>query len=356
MRRRSSRSGARSRSARSTSSWGWVENWLACLPRAEAPKLAVLRDDDRAVAACFLGRRLAWQRRLVPARALYLNTTGVPRIDDLWIEYNGLVGASGMSIERLVEAVSDQLPGAGGWDELVLPALDEHAFGGLRDADHPAYRVLVTRRVPAYFVDLAKVRAAGYLPLLSGQTRSQVKRARRLAGDLEVTVARELAEAIEIYDELTVLHGAQWRVKHEPGAFADPWFDRVHRRLIATRFEHGEIELLRVRSGHQTIGCLYNHVFAGRVLQYQSGLAMYEDPHLKPGYICHSVAIERAATLGRDVYDLLAGDMRYKKSLSTDLGWLVWGKVQRRRLRFTLEDRAMTLWRTRRAASAAARS
>ena len=335
-------------------SWGWVENWLACLPSDRTPKLAVLRDRDRVVSACFLGQRLVWRNRLVPSRTLHLNATGVTRIDDLWIEYNGLVGDD-QPIEALVGHLSGRLVPRG-WDELFLPALAERSFGGLVDAMHPRYRVQVVRRVPAYFVELARVRETGYPKLLSGSTRSQLKRAQRIAGPLEVTVAEDLHEAIAIYDELSALHGAQWRAKQLPGAFADPWFDRFHRRLITQRFAHGEIELLRVRGKSQTIGCLYNHVFRGRVLQYQSGLAMFDDAHMKPGFLAHTAAIERAAALGRDVYDLLGGDMQYKKSLSTDLGWLVWGKVQRRRLRFALEDRALRMWRERRVASAAARS
>ena len=328
-------------------SWGWVENWLACLPGG-APKLAVLRDGGRVVAACFLGQRLIWRNGVVPSRAWYVNTTGIVRIDDLWIEYNGLVGA-----DQPIAALVDRLPR--GWDEVVLPALAERSFGGLVDATHRRYRVQVTRRVPAYFVELARVREAGHAKLLSGSTRSQLRRAQRIAGALEVTCAEDLPQAFAIYDELCELHGAQWRAKGKPGAFADPWFDRFHRRLIAQRFAHGEIELVRVRNAAGTIGCLYNHVYRGRVLQYQSGLALFEDPHMKPGFICHSAAIERAAALGRDVYDLLGGDMQYKKSLSTDLGWLVWGKVQRRRLRFAIEERAVRMWRARRAASAAAR-
>lgn len=330
-------------------SWGWVENWLACLPGDRAPKLAVLREGDRVVSACFLGAHLVWRNRVVPSRTWNLNATGVTRIDDLWIEYNGLAGD-----DQPIETLIDRLPR--GWDEVFLPGLAERSFGGLVDATHPRYRVVVMRRVPAYFVELERVRAQGYPKQLSSSTRSQLKRAQRIAGPLEVTVAQDLREALAIYDELAALHGAQWRVKNKPGAFADPWFDRFHRRLIAQRFAHGEIELLRVRNQSQTIGCLYNHVFRGRVLQYQSGLAQFDDAHVKPGFICHTAAIERAAALGRDVYDLLGGDMQYKKSLSTDLGWLLWAKVQRRRLRFALEDRALRMWRERRAASAAARS
>jgi hypothetical protein len=326
-------------------SWGWIETWLACLPADRAPRLAVIVDRDEPVAAAFLGRTLVRRLHVIASRAVFLNTTGVTRLDDLWIEYNGLAGE-----ELAIDQVADLVPGR--WDELVLPGLRATAFGGLADGDHGRYRVRVDRRVPSYFADLEEVRARGFLPLLSGQTRSQIRRAQRLAGELELEVANDVATAIAIYDELCALHVAQWRAKGKPGAFADPWFDRFHRQLIARRFAAGEIQLVRVRAAGETLGCLYNFVWQGRVLQYQTGLRTFADPKHKPGLVCHTLAIEHCAAAGLALYDMLGGDMRYKKSLSTGADSLVWARVQRRRLRFALEDRARALLAARRGAVA----
>jgi CelD/BcsL family acetyltransferase involved in cellulose biosynthesis len=145
-----------------------------------------------------------------------------------------------------------------------------------------------------------------------------------------------------------MLHQRSWQQRGQPGAFADPWFDRFHRRLIAERFKHGELQLLRLRTKEMTLGCLYNFVAAKRVLFYQSGLGTPADRHVRPGYLCHTQAIEYCAKAGLDVYDLLGGDARYKKSLATDESRLVWGRVQKTRLRFTLEDLARDWVRKRR--------
>jgi hypothetical protein len=313
-------------------SWGWIENWLACLPRDQAPRLAVFREDDgSAAAACFLGSRFAVRKRVIPLRSLHLNTTGVRRLDEIWIEYNNVAGA--LALKDFVET----LPG--GWDEINLPGLDDTAFGGVREEDSTRHwRMRITRRVPVFLVDLAGVREGGYLPKLSGQTRSQIRRAQKAAGKLELEVASNEAHAIEIYEELCRLHIAHWRTKGEPGSFADPWFDRFHRRLIARRFAAGDIQLVRVRANGGTLGCLYNFVWNKRVLQYQTGFTPSDDARAKPGFVCHTATIEHCAAAGLDVYDFLAGDMRYKKSLSTAQGWLVWCRVQRPRLRFVVED------------------
>jgi CelD/BcsL family acetyltransferase involved in cellulose biosynthesis len=322
-------------------SWGWVENWLACLPHESAPRLAVVFAGGAPLSAFFLAKRFVLRNRVMPSRALYFNTTGIPRIDLLWIEYNGLVGHD-MPLVDLLRLIPR------GWDELYLPGLHERAFGDVTTTHDT--RVIVERRVPSFYVDLEKARAKGYLALLSGQTRSQVRRAQREAGALFTEVARDASSAIDIYSELVALHTAQWRAKGKPGAFADPWFDRFHRRLIVERFAHGEMQLVRVRNDRETIGCLYNFVYNSRVLQYQSGLATFDNPHLKPGFVCHTAAIEHALTHGLAIYDFLAGDMRYKKSLSTDESIMVWARVQRRRLRFVVEDR-LRQWRERRRAA-----
>ncbi len=322
-------------------SWGWMENWLACLPADRAPRMAVLHD-GAPVAACFLGRRFELRRTVIPTRGYHLNTTGVHRLDDILVEYNGMVGRD-LPLARFIEILPEP------WDELLLPALDETAFGGVREETHRGWRSRIERRVPVFTVDLATVRRGGYLEQLSGSTRSQVRRAQRLAGTLQLEIAGDEAHAIAIYDELCALHTAQWRAKGQPGAFADPWFDRFHRRLISERFRAGEIQLVRVRAAGATIGCLYNFIWRDRVLQYQTGLAMSADSRHKPGYVCHTAAIEHAARAGLEVYDFLAGDHRYKRSLSTGSGWLLWCKVQRVKLRFTLEDQLVKLARAIRA-------
>jgi CelD/BcsL family acetyltransferase involved in cellulose biosynthesis len=140
--------------------------------------------------------------------------------------------------------------------------------------------------------------------------------------------------------------------KGETRSLRGPLVRSFPRRLIAQRFAHGEIQLLRVRGERGTLGCLYNYLHRGRVLQYQSGMASFENQHLKPGFVCHAAAIEHAASAGHAIYDFLGGDVRYKKSLSTDATSLVWACVQRPRARFFVEDRVRR-WRDRRASASA---
>jgi CelD/BcsL family acetyltransferase involved in cellulose biosynthesis len=319
-------------------SWGWVETWLAALPEERRPQLAVVHEDGSPAAAFFLGRRRERRHLVMNSEVYYFNTTGVPRHDEVCIEHNGLVALPGA--DRSLAGLLEVLPGS--WDEVVLPAVDRYAFddigASVASTRLAKYLVRVERETVAPFVDLDAVRAANgdYLALLGTNTRTQLRRARRVVGDLTVEIASDDRHALDIYGELLRLHARRWHERGQHGAFADPWFERFHRRLITTRIAHGEIQLARVRAGERTIGCLYNFVYDGRVLFYQCGLAQFEEPHVKPGYLCHAAVIDHNARAGHAVYDLLGGGP-YKERLATSATRLVWLRVQRPLARFSIE-------------------
>jgi Acetyltransferase (GNAT) domain len=337
-------------------SWGWVETWLDTLPPSPPVALHVVRRAAAPVAAFFLGGRTEWRHRVLPSRALYWNQTGLGAYDEICIEYNGMVHDG--TPPPLAEIVA-RLPA--GWDEIYLRALDAGgAIARGAEAALDGARLRVDGRKPSPYVDLARVRDAGdYLKLLGGSTRSQIRRAQKLygaRGKLALDVAASQAQAQAIFDELVALHRRAWGERGEAGAFL-PFVHAFHRRLIERRFAAGEIQLVRVRAGDATIGCLYNFVWLGDVSFYQSGLAYETDSKLKPGLVCHALAIDHAARAGHRSYDFLAGDSRYKQSLATDARELVWLRLQKPRLRFALEDAARTVRdrvRARRAAAKAA--
>jgi CelD/BcsL family acetyltransferase involved in cellulose biosynthesis len=320
-------------------SWGWVESWLSALPEARRPPLAVVTEDGAPAAAFFLGYRRERRHVVMTSEVYYFNATGVPRHDEVCIEHNGLVALPGA--DRSLAGLLELLPGK--WDEVVLPACDRYAFddigASVSSTRLTQFRVRIEKESSAPFVDLDAVRAAGgdYPALLGTSTRTQLRRARRVAGDIEVEVSRDERHAIDIYGEMLRLHARRWAARGMRGAFADPWFEQFHRRLIQTRHRHGEIQLVRVRAGNKTLGCLYNFVYDGRVLFYQCGLAMTDAPQLKPGYLCHAAAIEHNARAGHAVYDLLGGGA-YKERLATAQTRLVWLRVQRPLARFSVES------------------
>jgi len=326
-------------------SWGWIENWLAALPADEAPALAVIHDGDEPSGAFFLAQRKLRRNLVMSSNALYFNATGSPRLDGVAIEHNGMLTAPGA--RRSLSGVLDLLPGE--WDEAYLPAVDRYAFDDLGAPCSPLttrYKVHIEQEASVPFVDLEAVRTieGGYDALLPSSTRTLLRRTRGVLGAIDIEVAHDERQALDIYGEMIRLHARRWAARGQRGAFADAWFERFHRRLILSRLRHGEIQLVRITSGGATLGCLYNLVYRGRVLFYQSGLASFDDPHVKPGYICHAAAIEYNALAGHSTYDLVGGQAAYKDNLATGANRLVWLRVQRPQTRFATVEENVRRW------------
>jgi CelD/BcsL family acetyltransferase involved in cellulose biosynthesis len=235
------------------------------------------------------------------------------------------------------------------WEEIYLSALSAESFPAteLPQLGEP-YELMIAKEMPCPYADLELVRkrSGDYLAVLSSSVRSQVKRAYRLyeeRGPVTREEARDLPTAFAIYDELIALHQASWKKRSQSGAFATAYFRDFHRTLIEKRHAAGEIQLIRVRAGDQTIGCLYNFVYQGVVSFYQSGLAVETDNRLKPGYVCHVEGVKASAEAGYREYDFLAGFEDYKARLSTHRRSLIWARVQKPRVKFKVERLARRL-------------
>lgn len=111
-----------------------------------------------------------------------------------------------------------------------------------------------------------------------------------------------------------------------------------------------DVEFVRVLdfiTEHLTpIGCLYNFDYRGAVSFYQSGLRIEPDNRRKPGYICHAEAIRHSLAGGRDVYDFMASFDEYKERMAPHRRDLVWARIQKPKLKFTVERklRTVALW------------
>ncbi|WP_193222189.1 GNAT family N-acetyltransferase [Alkalilimnicola sp. S0819] len=326
-------------------SWGWMEAWLDTAASYGArPQLALFSDAQGPAAACFLGRRRRLRHGFIPARSLHLNSSGVPALDRICIEFNAVPCRP--DVAPTLPALLQGLPG--GWDELVLPGLDREAFPGASLGQAPrGYRLEVRRDTSAHYVDLAPLRAGqDYLALLSANTRAQIRRARRRyaeRGEWQVEEAATLAEAEALFEQLLGLHRAMWAQRGSPSNFDTDYVLAFHRRLIRQRFHAGDIQLLRFSVDGEPVGCLYNFRHQGRVYAYQSGFRFESDNRLKPGLACHSAAVEHNARQGHRRYELLAGDGQYKASLATGRGRLLWCTLQKPRPQFWVERQARAL-------------
>jgi CelD/BcsL family acetyltransferase involved in cellulose biosynthesis len=290
-------------------SWTWV----GCLAaeRFPDPILVEATDGGRVVALALFNRI----RRSVGPPVLYLGESGRAELDCPYIEQNGVLAEAGREEELaelclLAVAVSHDLVLSGVGDPLL--AVARRAAG-----------LVSVRRVQASpFVDLAELRRLGadYLAGRTANTRQQIRRSDRFyeqAGPIVVETAESVMSAHAMLDEMAALHQAAWTARGQPGSFARPFFRRFHRALVTTALPRREVSFLKISCGKSIIGILYNFTCKNTVSAYQSGFLYPDRQHqAKPGLTCHHRAIRRSLDQGFDIYDFLAGEDRYKRSLS----------------------------------------
>ena len=309
---------------RSTGSFFQSWTWVGCLAeeRFPDPILVEATEDGRTVALALFNR----VRRWVGPSVLHLGESGTAELDCPYIEQNGVLTEAG----RAEELTAWCLRAVASRYDLVLSGVGESVLAAVWRV---AGLVVTERRQASRFIDLDGLRATGadYLSERSANTRQQIRRSDRLyerAGPIVVERAESLESAHALLDEMAVLHQAAWTARGQPGSFARPFFRRFHRGLIASALPRGEMALLKISCSETTIGILYNFIYKGRLLAYQSGFAYLEPAvQAKPGLTCHARAVRFALDRGLEVYDFLAGEDRYKRSLADGSHQQIWARA-----------------------------
>src|SRR5665647_2109277 len=202
---------------------------------------------------------------------------------------------------------------------------------------------------PYFWVDLEGMRPdqGEYLNALSRNTRQQIKRSMKLyeeKGQLELTLAGSEEQALSYLDQLKQLHQAYWNKKGYAGAFSTEFTNDFHRNMVTNGFANNQIQLIKVTAGEATVGILYNFMNQNRVCNYQAGLVYDMNPKLKPGLVCHALAIEMNIAMGNKSYDFLMGENQYKRSLSTQEDMMHWLTLRQPKTRFYIENIAKQAW------------
>lgn len=296
-----------------------------------------------------LGRRPGRWWDVLRRPSWHLNETGEAARDAVMIEYNGLLAERGReeTARRLFLALLEKA--APSWRELHLGGVPTAWIAPCRDMGWATRHLRPLQGAP--WADLTAWAATGPaddpLRRLSRNTRQQIRRSLRFyesRGPLTIRRAADIAEALEWLAALEDLHTATWTARGRPGAFANPRFRRFHQDFIGENFPRGIPDLLRIGAGDTVVGYLYNLRWRGSVSSYQSGLRYEDSPLCRPGLVSHVLAMALYRDEGALAYRFLAGNARYKESLSDRRDELAWMTAYRRGLPHRLEDGARTAW------------
>lgn len=320
----------------------WHQALQESLPGNFRPQPMRISLDGNVVAVAQIGRGTVHHARCISARGLFLNHTGYSQYDCIDLEHNGLLAQGGFAASALAALVEFLLDGPEHWDELSLGWVAADRWSSLAAAlAHLPVTVEVTERAPYFAADLSKVDGlTSYLDTLSGNTRYQIRRAMRLYGGehaLQLDVAPDPETATRWLDELVTLHQAYWTARGRRGAFGCAFMQTFHRAHLSLAVASGEAEVLRVRTPEGVLGYLYNLRSVSYTCNYQSGFRYSADGRLKPGLVCHALAMARDADRGTKHYDFLLGGSQYKRSLANQEREMLQVRLKRPRVRFLLE-------------------
>lgn len=325
-----------------------MSTWLETLPAENNVRLIVGFIDEEPMVAFFMGTAKRRKYGIFSSRIVSLNTTGMPYFDKLYLEYNSVLADPSIPLDSdlLFRSIDNMV-----WDEVHLPGLSLQFMDKLRnllDRDGANFFALIDEQSSAAYVDLDAVRAAemDYLSFLSSNRRSQIRRSIKeyeKDGVIDIVEAGTLQEAQDFFDGLVGLHQKEWTERGGAGAFSNEYLFEFHKKLIASRFSEGEIQMLRISTPKQVLGYLYNFLYNGRVYFYQSGFNYLPGNLYRPGLVSHYCSILHNARSGNSVYDFLAGDADYKSSLATGLDDMYWIRVFRRPVRYHVEKQVRSL-------------
>jgi len=321
----------------------WTSTWLRVYRDQMPSTILTVSQDGQSVGAALVTRGAGQKSGPIPIRTLHVGTAGEPLGHSVCVEYNGLLGDRAHR-PALIAAVQAWMNKQSSVDEVRL---DGWAAEEVPEWNWPAGPTESRVRECRYF-DLEKPREAGLEPLelLGRSTRQNLRRLLRKYGEIETTWAESLEEADDIFSEMVTLHQARWMASGQPGAFASRRFEAFQRQMLVQGFDERKVVLFRARHEGETIGCLMLLVDRGRMLDYLSGFASFEQKP-SPGLVTHYLCLSEAARRGYRAYDFLVGEKRHKDNLSTDAQQLTWSSWRRRTLRNSAIDLLKSLKKLR---------
>lgn len=281
----------------------------------------------------------------------HVGTAGETERDSVCVEYNSLLCPPELR-DQFWHALFDVLDTDTRWDATYLDGFDQTSLPEtlLTDAQWEVETKL------ARWADLDAIRATGQelIQSLGDSTRKNIRQSMRKLDDVRLEWAESVEHALDIFDDLIILHQARWNRVGQPGCYASERFTAFHRDLIR-QLAPRQMALVRVTSRNRVIGCSQLMIDRGRALVYQGGRA--EDEQGSPGLITDFLVMQECLFRGYSAYDFMAGDSMHKQRLTNRTTPLCWAVRRRPRWKYHLTSllrngraRLRSLWQRQRPA------
>lgn len=292
-------------------SWPWISSWL--LLHAKTAQLFKVYDKQTLIALAIICESNSQNIKAGFGRRAYFHKTGVPHLDEIWIEYNQALALPGYE-SSAHQAIINYLFNQTKVNQVELGVSDSDKISGIKSVLKK-----LTWQQPSYAIELKNWPCfpdTEKLPkYLSKNFKKQLKRTIKgfsALGELQLNIASSPSEKQAYFCALGKLHQTKW--KHPDKGFNNSEFVKFHQQLI---LNHPNFcQLMKVDAGDINLGYLYFFTYRKKAYFYMSGLQSFTDNKLKAGISCHYLAICYFAKQAFTRYDFMAGHARYKASFS----------------------------------------
>jgi CelD/BcsL family acetyltransferase involved in cellulose biosynthesis len=298
-------------------SWHWIGNWLAQAPKnyfvLEARQEGILVG----LAVLFINKPL--KLKCIPISELWLNKTGQPKFDQIWIEYNDFLTLKSDRKEirkAMLMAITEQQKS---WQQFNIGLSDDEVIAQSAETLNLLQtNITISKGYKVNFEALQET-SSDYSTVPSKNTLRQIKRSESLLrekGELIFQIAQDKSTKQHYLNEISALHIKKWQETEEGSGFSNPNFVEFHKNLLFGAFSSEHTELCQLSLDGKTLGYLYNFRWQSKTYFYLSALETFADNRIKVGLLLHYLMIQVCIERGDTSYDFLCGDARYKNSLS----------------------------------------
>lgn len=311
--------------------WDWTAVWLDHFGDQVPHSFVIASDTEGPCGIALITRGVGQRRGPLPIRSRHIGTAGEPSGSSVCVEYNRLLVVPAHRAEFAAKLVAMLNKERLAWDIVELNGFAPEDAAVLAAAGGS---FALNPRV-CFVADLKSARdrnvdvSEGFPKGIAAKIRKNLRRFEERYGPITTEWVTDVETARPVFEELIELHQARWTNAGFPGSFASKRFCDFHRALIARLMPLGRIVLFRASAGNQVIGTFYGFIEDGTIYHYQWGLSAFEDNALSPGFVVGSLCMREASERGLNEVNWLAGDVRYKRELSTGTRELVWAEWHR---------------------------
>ncbi|MBU2924927.1 GNAT family N-acetyltransferase [Colwellia sp. 1_MG-2023] len=328
--------------------WRWIGSWLEQIKNTSKLILVEATQNDRTVALGIFIEKDTTKYGLFKRKQWYLHRTGNDCKDQIWIENNTFL-TTNENKDVIIQAI---------WQTLLSHYNHVDEFIIAINNDQPSkeqlsctnkYSIIKNNTENGYFITLDKINTIDdYFSSLSKSTRKQLKRSHTLLTQqnefkFSVTIAPE--QQTQILSKCQQWHIDKWKDTETPSGFTNPQFTGFHKNLIHSDHTTSNTVVASLMINNELYGCLYCFLNHNCAYFYLSALKPIADNRIKLGLSLHALFIQWLIENKPNIkkYDFLAGEARYKQSLSNQKNEHCYLVIQKESIKFKLENLLINL-------------